>query len=95
MDVFPAQEQARIRTMLAGSLRGVVAQQLLRRSDKPGRIASFEILVASPALGSLIRSGQTAKIESYIQSGRGMGMQTMDSHIMQLFQRGIINGEEA
>jgi len=95
VDVFPAEEQARIRTMIAGSLRGVIAQQLLRRIDKPGRIATFEILVGSPALGALIRSGQTSKIESYIQSGGGMGMQTMDSHILRLLQQGIVGGREA
>jgi len=95
VDVFPAVEQARIRTMLAGSLRGVIAQQLLRRCDKPGRIAAFEILVVDSAISSLIRSGQAAKIPSAIQAGGSKGMQTMDSHIMRLFQRGIISGEEA
>jgi len=95
VDVFPAEEQARIRTMLASSLQGVIAQQLLRRADGSGRVAAFEILVGNPALGNLIRTSQTAKIESMIQSGGAQGMQSMDSHIHQLLDRGIISGEEA
>jgi len=95
IDVFPAEEQARIRTMLASSLQGVIAQQLLRTSDGTGRVAAFEILVGSPALGNIIRSGQTAKIDSMIQGGAKSGMQTMDFHIGKLFQAGRISGEEA
>jgi twitching motility protein PilT len=95
VDVFPAEEQARIRTMLASSLQGVIAEQLLRRSDKPGRIAAFEILVGSPALGNLIRTGQAAKINSMIQSGGTHGMQAMDIHIKRLLDQGIISGHEA
>jgi twitching motility protein PilT len=95
VDVFPAIEQSRIRTMLAGSLRGVVAQQLLRRSDRPGRIAAFEILVSTSAVGAAIRAGQASKIPSMIQSGGALGMQTMDSHILRMFNQGMINGMEA
>jgi len=95
IDVFPAEEQARIRTMLASSLKGVIAQQLLRTADGKGRIAAFELLVGTPALGNLIRTSQTAKIESMIQSGGGLGMQTMDSHISRLLQEGVITGQEA
>ncbi len=95
IDVFPAQEQARIRTMLAGSLQGVIAQQLLRTADGKGRVASFEVLVATPALGNLIRTAQTAKIDSMIESGGKLGMQTMDSHIQKLLDAGTITGEEA
>ena len=95
VDVFPAEEQARIRTMLGSSLKGVIAQQLLRSADEKGRVASFEILVGTSALGNLIRTGQTAKIESMIQSGGSLGMQTMDSHITRLLDQGRITGEEA
>ena len=70
-------------------------QQLCRRADTRGRIAAFEILVGSPALGNLIRTGQTSKIESMIQSGGGAGMQAMDNHIRQLLNDGFISGEEA
>jgi len=95
VDVFPAEEQARIRTMLASSLKGVIAQQLLRTADGRGRIACFELLVGTPALGNLIRTAQTNKIESMIQSGGGLGMQTMDSHISRLLEEGRITGQEA
>jgi twitching motility protein PilT len=95
IDVFPAEEQARIRTMLAGSLSGVIAQQLLRDSTGKGRVAAFEILVATPALGNLIRTAQTVKIDSMIESGGKLGMQTMDSHIQKLLDAGKITGEEA
>jgi twitching motility protein PilT len=95
IDVFTAEEQSRIRTMLASSLQGVIAQQLLRTADGKGRVATFEILVGSPALGNIIRSSQTAKIDSMIQGGAKSGMQTMDSHINRLFKEGVITGEEA
>ena len=95
VDVFPSEEQARIRTMLASSLQGVVAQQLLRLAEGKGRVAAFEILVGSPALGNLIRTGQSTKINSMIQSGGGAGMQSMDSHIRRLLNDKIVTGEEA
>ena len=95
VDVFTAGEQARIRTMLAGSLQGIIAQQLLRTADGKGRVASFEILVGSQALGNVIRTSQTAKIDSMIESGGKVGMQTMDSHIARLLTAGKITGEEA
>jgi twitching motility protein PilT len=95
IDVFPAEEQARIRTMLAGSLAGVIAQQLLRTANGKGRVAAFEVLVSSSALGNLIRTAQTAKIDSMIESGGKAGMQTMDSHIQRLLDAGKVTGEEA
>jgi twitching motility protein PilT len=95
VDVFPSEEQARIRTMLASSLQGVIAQQLLRRCDTKGRVAAFEILTGSPALGNLIRTGAGTKINSMIQSGASTGMQSMDMHIKRLLLEGKITGEEA
>ena len=95
VDVFPAEEQSRIRTMLAASLQGVVAQQLLRTADGKGRIAAFEILVGTSALSNLVRAGQSSKIESMIQGGGALGMQSMDLHIQRLLNEGLITGEEA
>ena len=95
VDVFPAEEQERIRTMLASSLQGVIAQQLLRKASGKGRIAAFEILVGSPALGNLVRTGQSNKINSMIQSGGSQGMQSMDSHIKKMLREDLITGEEA
>ena len=95
IDVFPADRQPQIRTMLASSLRGVVAQLLLRRCDKPGRIATFEVLVGTLSVSSIIREGKTEKLTDVLMSGRGEGMQIMDDAIMQLLEEGIISGEEA
>ena len=95
IDVFPSEEQSRIRTMLSTSLSGVVAQQLCRTADGKGRAAAFEILVGGPALASLIRQGDTRKIDSTIESGRSEGMQTMDFHLMQLLREEKISGQEA
>jgi twitching motility protein PilT len=95
IDVFPANRQQQVRTMLATSLRAIVAQQLLHRADGTGRIAAHEVLMASPALANIIREGHTEKITSYIQSGRAQGMITMDSTLRRYLDHGLITGEEA
>ncbi len=95
IDVFPSDRQPQIRTMLASSLRGVVAQLLLRRSDKPGRIATFEVLVGTLSVSSIIREGNTGKLTDVLMSGKAEGMQIMDDAIMQLLEEEIISGEEA
>ena len=95
IDVFPSDEQSRIRTMLSTSLSGVISQQLCRTKDGKGRVAAFEILVGGPALASLIRQGDTRKITSMIEGGGSEGMQTMDSHLMSLLKDGKIGAQEA
>ncbi|MFR0849622.1 MAG: type IV pili twitching motility protein PilT, partial [Akkermansia sp.] len=95
IDVFPSDQQSQVRTMLAGSLRGVVAQLLMKRSDKPGRVAVNEILFATPAVGAIIREGATQKIPDVIVGGKSMGMQFMDDAIWQKLQQGIVSPEEA
>jgi len=95
IDVFPPDQQSQTRTMLAGSLRGVVAQTLLRKADGTGRFAAHEILVASDALANIIREGRIEKIKSLIESGRSQGMETMDSCILRHLQAGRITGREA
>ncbi|MBW1731493.1 MAG: type IV pilus twitching motility protein PilT [Deltaproteobacteria bacterium] len=95
IDVFPTTQQAQIRTMLAESLRGVVAQQLLRTADGKSRVAAVEVMICTPAIQNLIREAKTYQIPSAIQTGRSLGMQTMDDHIKMLLERGIINEEEA
>jgi twitching motility protein PilT len=81
IDVFPADQQAQVRTMLASSLRGVVAQLLLKRADGAGRIAVNEILVANSAVAAIIREGATQKLQDVIVAGKGEGMQFMDDAI--------------
>ncbi len=95
VDVFPADRQAQARAMLANSLRGVVAQLLLKRSDRPGRIAVNEILIATAAVAAIIREGATQKLQDVIVSGRAQGMQFMDDAIWALLEKGIVSPHEA
>ena len=89
IDVFPEQQQRQIRVQLAGSLQAVVSQQLL--PDKQGaRTAAFEIMIVTPALRNLIREGKTQQMESFIQTGRQYGMQTMEAAVERLKKEGII-----
>jgi len=95
VDVFPADRQSQARAMLANSLRGVVAQLLLKRADRPGRIAVNEILIANAAVAAIIREGATQKLQDVIVSGRAQGMQFMDDAIWALFEKGIVSPHEA
>jgi twitching motility protein PilT len=95
MDAFPANKQAQVRTMLANSLRGVLAQLLLKRADGSGRLAANEILIASPAVSAIIREGATQKLQDVIVAGKGQGMQFMDDAIHALLQRGLVSPYEA
>ena len=95
VDVFPADRQPQARAMLANSLRGVVAQLLLKRADRPGRIAVNEILISNPAVAAIIREGATQKLQDVIVSGRAQGMQFMDDTIWALLEKGIVSAHEA
>jgi len=95
IDVFPADQQAQVRTMLAASLRGVVAQLLCKRVDKPGRVAVHEIMFATPAVSAIIREGATQKLYDVITGGKNEGMQFMDESIWTKLKEGAISPEEA
>ena len=95
VDAFPADRQPQARAMLANSLRGVVAQLLLKRSDRAGRIAVNEILIANAAVAAIIREGATHKLQDIIVSGRAQGMQFMDDAIWALLGKGIVSPHEA
>jgi twitching motility protein PilT len=92
---FPADKQGHIRTMLSTSLRGVISQQLLPTKHKPGRIAALEILINTSAVANLIRQGRLDQLETAMQSGGAVGMQTMDSALMDLVERRFVSGKEA
>lgn len=94
VNVFPTTQQEQIRTMLAESLRGVVAQQLLRTVDGK-RCAALEILKVNAAAANLIREGKTFQVPSIIQTGRKEGMQLMDQALQELLNEGRIDIEEA
>ena len=95
IDVFPSDRQSQVRTMLAESLRGVIAQQLLRTADESGRMAAYEVLVATPALRSLIREQKTFQIPSLIATSRKDGMQTLDQALLDLATKKFVTTEEA
>jgi len=95
IDVFPANQQAQIRTTLSESLKGVVAQNLFKRIDKKGRLAVLEVLVVTPATSNLIREGKTFQIPSAIQTGKKYGMQSLDDAILEALQAKKISAEDA
>jgi twitching motility protein PilT len=95
VDVFPASRQEQARAMLANSLRGVLAQLLLKKADGSGRVAVNEILIANAAVSAIIREGATPKLQDVIVSGKSRGMQFMDDAIWALLQRGVVSAHEA
>ncbi|MCZ6572085.1 MAG: PilT/PilU family type 4a pilus ATPase [Planctomycetota bacterium] len=95
VEVFPEASQAQIRSMLAGSLQGVLSQILCRRADGTGRVPATELLFSSTAVRSVIREGASHKIESILQAGRSEGMHSMDDSLLRLVQDGSIEGFEA
>lgn len=96
VNAFPADQQPQIRGLLADSLAGVVAQQLVRKADGgSGRVAVHEILIGSHALSSLVREAKTNQINSLIQAGSLEGMQTMDSALEKLVASGAIGARDA
>lgn len=92
---FPADKQSHIRTMISTSLRGVVSQQLLPTKHEPGRVAALEILINTSAVANLIRQGKLDQLETAMQSGGNLGMQTMDSALMDLVNKAMVSGKEA
>jgi twitching motility protein PilT len=92
---FPAEKQSHVRTMLSTSLRGVISQQLVRKANEPGLLAVLEVLVNTPAVANLIRQGKLDQLENTMQSGRQHGMQTMDSALKDLLDKGAITGRTA
>ena len=95
INVFPSDKQSHVRTMLSTSLRGVISQQLLQKSDKQGRVAALEILVNNAAVSNLIRQGKLDQLENTMQSGGASGMRTMDSSIQALYDQRLVSGKEA
>ena len=95
VDVFPASKQPQVRAMLANSLRGVLAQLLMKKADGSGRVAVNEILIASPAVSAIIREGATQKLQDVIIGGKGQGMQFMDDAIWALLGAGTVSPHEA
>jgi len=95
IDVFPPHQQQQIRVQLADVIQGILSQQLFSRADKKGRVAAIEVLLATPAVRSLIREGKTHQLQTVIQTNAKLGMQTMDKAILDLVQKGLITYEVA
>ncbi len=94
IDVFPAGEKGMVRSMLSESLRAVIAQTLLKKIGG-GRTAAWEIMVGTPAIRNLIREDKVAQMYSAIQTGQAFGMQTLDQHLQELVQKGMIGRADA
>ncbi|MCK4704172.1 MAG: type IV pilus twitching motility protein PilT [Gammaproteobacteria bacterium] len=94
VDVFPAAEKEMVRAMMSESLRAVISQTLLKKIGG-GRIAAHEIMIGTPAIRNLIRENKIAQMYSAIQTGQGIGMQTLDQNLEQLLQKGLIGKDEA
>lgn len=95
IDVFPTGDKEMVRSMLANSLQGVVAQTLLRRADGSGRVGAYEVMVGTNAVRNLIRENQVAQLYSMMQTGSRYGMVTMEAAITQLFEGGMVSKDEA
>jgi twitching motility protein PilT len=95
VNAFPADQQPQIRGLLADSLAGVVAQQLVRKADGSGRIAVHEVLLASTALQAMIRDGKTSQLGSFIQGNQAEGMQGMDATLARLVAAGMVTATDA
>lgn len=94
IDQFSTDRQEQIRTMLSGSLKGVIAQTLCRKKGG-GRVAALEVLIANAAIGNLIREGKTFQIPSIMQTGKKIGMTMLNDSLLDLVGRGLVEPEEA
>jgi len=93
VDVFPAEEKDMVRSMLSESLNAVISQVLCKRKDGAGRVAAYEVMVGTPAVRNLIREGKVAQLYSAIQTGRAVGMQTLDQSLTALVQQDLIEAQ--
>jgi twitching motility protein PilT len=93
VDAFPAAMKDMIRTQLASSVQAVISQVLCKKVGG-GRIAGYEIMVSTTSIASLIRENKTFRINSDIQTGASLGMITMDTHLMSLYNRNLISADE-
>ena len=94
IDAFPTDQQEQVRTQLSVGLVAVISQLLLKRIDKPGRVAAFEIMFSTPSIRSRIRDNKTFMIDSDIQTGAKFGMISLDTHLLNLYQAGIIGYDD-
>jgi twitching motility protein PilT len=94
-DAFPSEQQAAVRLTLSETLIGVCSQQLLRTVNGKGRVAAMEIMVATPAIRTMIRDRKTHQINNAIMTGKKLGMRLLDQHLKDLVNDGLVTPEEA
>jgi twitching motility protein PilT len=94
VDVFPSERQQQIRVQLANTLTGVICQQLLPRIGG-GRVAAFEVLVATHAVRNLIKEGKSNQLRNVMLTGQDEGMSTLEASLSDLVTRGLVTYEEA
>lgn len=95
IDVFPPHQQQQVRVQFSSAIQAIISQQLLPKADESGRVAAFEIMVATSAIRNLIREDKIHQIDTAIQTGAKYQMQTMDSSLLELYRRGLISKEVA
>jgi len=95
LDVFPVEQREQIRIMVAESLRGIVSQQLIPKVDGTGRVAAVELLVNTAAVAAQVRDGKTFMLPGIMQTGKSVGMITMDESLQNLAAAGVISVDEA
>lgn len=95
IDVFPPHQQTQIRMQLALAVQGIIAQQLIPRIDRPGRVLATEVLVATSAVRNVIREGKTYQLPTILQTGGKLGMHTLDSKLRMLYDQRVISLQEA
>ena len=95
IDVYPPHQQNQVRAQLAATLQGVVTQTLIKKASGQGRVVATEVLITTPAVANLIREGQTHQVPTAMQAGASYGMHTLDQHLADLVNRGVITQQAA
>lgn len=94
VDVFAPHQQSQVRVQLSSALQGVISQRLLQRADGKGRVAAFELLIATSAVRAIIREGKTHQLQSVMETSQRDGMVTMDRAVADLIRAGLVTVEE-
>ena len=94
IDAFPENQQEEVRVLLSSSLSAVISQVLLKRKNNAGRVAAFEIMITTSSIKALIRENKTHMITSDIQTGAKWGMNTLDDHLVELYNNDIVSYTE-
>lgn len=95
IDVFPPHQQQQVRVQFSSAIQAIISQQLLPKADESGRVAAFEVMVATPAIRNLIREEKIHQIDTAIQTGAKYQMQTMDNSLLELYKKGLITKDIA